>query len=103
MHIILCTFNKKSIRVTSLQLALIHGLFGYSLTRYVMSYQTMPFLCLFRFISDWSNFTSCLSANGATFDDMHKYLSTYRFSDYYYNGSIASYYFFCTHLKGKSA
>ena len=54
------------------------------------------------FVSDWSNFTSCLSTNDVTFDDMHQYLSTYQFSDYYYNGSIASYYFFCTHIEGES-
>ena len=57
----------------------------------------------FMFVSDWSNFTSCLSTNDVTFDDMHQYLSTYQFSDYYYNGSIASYYFFCTHIEGESA
>jgi len=44
-----------------------------------------------------------MSTNDVTFDDMYQYLSSYRFSDYYYNGSIASYYFFCTHIEGESA
>jgi len=59
------------------------------------------FTFVLRLISDWSEFTSCLSTNDVTFDDMYGYLSTYQFSyERHYNGSIASYYYFCTHIGG---
>ena len=79
----------------------------------VLAVLSLPFYVVYNGISvsfrvesysDWSDFTSCLSDNGVTFDDMYQYLSAYSsFSDYdekQYNGSIASYYYFCTHIEG---
>jgi len=78
------------------------GILWNTLTFYIISYVAYTMFCVM-FISDWSDFTSCLSTNDVTFDDMYKYLSTYQFHDYYYNATVASYYFFCTHIERKSA
>ena len=52
--------------------------------------------------SDWNTLTTCLDANDVTFDDMYQYLSSFTFYDRYYNGSVGSYRFFCSHIEGQS-
>jgi len=65
----------------------------------VTRHDSILFLYFCILCRDWSNFTTCLSTSGATFDDMYQYLSSFWFNYIYYNGSVGSYKFFCSQIE----